>query len=60
MMKYFFYLVIAMFIAIGIEFFGIYDVPFLELPGYFQDDSYYTKGSDRQKDAVEEIEKNSK
>jgi hypothetical protein len=60
MVKYVFYVLIAAAVAFGVEFFGIYDVPVLELPAYFQDDDYYLQGRERQKDAVREMEENSK
>lgn len=60
MIKYVGYLLLALAIAFGIEFFGFYDVPFIDLPRAFQDDSYYTEGRDRQKEAVKEIEENAR
>jgi hypothetical protein len=60
MIKYVAYVLIAVAAAFGVEFFGIYDVPFIELPGYMQDDDFYLQGRERQKDAVREIEENSK
>lgn len=60
MVKYVFYVLIAVLVAFGVEFFGIYDVPVLELPGYFQDDDYYLQGRERQKEAVREIEEGAK
>lgn len=60
MVKYLLYVLIAAVLAFGVEFFGIYDVPFIELPGYMQDDDFYLKGRERQKDAVREIEEGSK
>ncbi|MFP4306651.1 MAG: hypothetical protein ACLFRG_19130 [Desulfococcaceae bacterium] len=60
MVKYAFYVLIAVLVAFGVEFFGIYDVPVLEIPGYFQDDDYYLQGRERQKDAVREIEEEAK
>lgn len=32
MAKYFFYLFIIFVVLLGIEFFGVYDVPYLEIP----------------------------
>jgi hypothetical protein len=60
MVKYLIYVVIAAVVAFGVEFFGIYDVPFIELPAYMQDDDFYLQGREREKEAVREIEENSK
>lgn len=60
MMKYVGYLLAGLVVALGIEFFGIYDVPFINLPRAFQDDAYYIEGRERQKDAVKEIEENAR
>ncbi len=60
MMKYVFYAMIVVAVAFGVEFFGIYDVPFLEIPSYFQDDDHYLKGRERQEEAVREIEEGAK
>lgn len=60
MLKYVVYVLIAAVVVLGVEFFGIYDVPFVELPGYMQDDDFYLQGRERQKDAIREMEENSK
>lgn len=55
MAKYILYALIALGIAYAVEFFGIYDVPYISVPGQFQSDAI-NRGRDRQREAVEEIE----
>ena len=53
MAKYILYAVIALMIAFAVDFYGIYDVPYIGSP--VPDDSgFYTKGRDRMQNAADD------